>query len=66
MFANMDNTPLNNYKSYSYTREIKSNNGNGYIKEENYSYNGKDKPNIIQTYRTIINGKVSNSNTIKN
>ena len=58
--------PTNNYKSYSYTKEIRSSNGNGYIKEENYSYNGKDKPTITSTYRTITNGKVDNNKTIKN
>lgn len=78
MFANMINDgsiipkntgsigPTNNYKSYSYTKEIRSNNGNGYIKEENYSYNGKDKPTITSTYRTITNGKVDGSKTIRN
>jgi hypothetical protein len=70
MFANMRNVgsivPTNNYKSYSYTKEIRSSNGNGYIKEENYSYNGKDKPTITSTYRTITNGKVDGSKTIRN
>jgi hypothetical protein len=70
MFANMRNTgsisPTNNYRNYSYTKEIRSSNGNGYIKEENYSYNGKDKPTITSTYRTITNGKVDGSKTIRN
>jgi ABC-type nickel/cobalt efflux system permease component RcnA len=51
---------------YSYKKEIRSSNGNGYIKEENYSYNGKDKPIITSTYRTITNGKIDGNKTIKN
>jgi hypothetical protein len=78
MFANMRNVgsmvptntgsivPTNNYKSYSYTKEIRSSNGNGYIKEENYSYNGKDKPTITSTYSTITNGKVDGNKSIRN
>ena len=58
--------PTNNYKSYSYTKEIRSSNGNGYIKEENYSYNGKDKPTITSTYSTIRNGKVDGNKSIRN
>jgi hypothetical protein len=60
-----------NYKSYSYKKEIRSNNGNGYIKEEKYDYNGKDKPTVTSTYRTITNGKIDDKSnninrTIKN
>jgi hypothetical protein len=60
-----------NYKSYSYKKEIRSSNGNGYIKEEKYDYNGKDKPIVTSTYRTIINGKIDDKSnninkTIKN
>jgi hypothetical protein len=58
-------TALNGSK-YVYKREVRSNNGNGYIKEENYSYNGKDKPTITSTYRTITNGKNDGNKTIKN
>ncbi len=55
-----------NGTNYVYKREVKSSNGNGYIKEENYSYNGKDKPTITSTYRTITNGKIDGNKTIKN
>lgn len=55
-----------NGSKYVYKREVRSNNGNGYIKEENYSYNGKDKPTITSTYRTISNGKIDGNKTIKN
>lgn len=58
---------VSNNVGYSYKKEIRSSNGNGYIKEENYIYNGKDKPTITSTYRTITNGKINNTNkTIKN
>jgi hypothetical protein len=55
-----------NGSNYVYKREVRSTNGNGYIKEENYSYNGKDKPTITSTYRTISNGKIDGNKTIKN
>jgi len=55
-----------NGANYVYKREVQSSNGNGYIKEENYSYNGKDKPTITSTYRTITNGKIDGNKTIKN
>jgi hypothetical protein len=58
-------TSLNGTK-YVYKREVKSNNGNGYIKEEKYSYNGKDKPTITSTYGTITNGKIDSNKTITN
>jgi hypothetical protein len=58
-------TSLNGTK-YVYKREVRSNNGNGYIKEEKYSYNGKDKPTITSTYGTITNGKINSNKTITN
>ena len=51
-----------NGTNYIYKKEVRSNNGNGYIKEEKYSYNGKDKPTITSTYRTISD----DNKTIKN